>query len=143
MDNINDILAKVNRNDGTTVPPGYFDDFKKRMAESLPDRPELFGAPAGPRSPWMRWRPYVYMAAMFGGIWCMLKLFTMITSMGTMSLDNNPVIAEALANDDFVNEYVISDLNQWDYYDELMEDGIAPDSLMAIADTAAVAPLPN
>ncbi len=31
-----DILEKVNRNDGMTVPDGYFDDFATRMAASLP-----------------------------------------------------------------------------------------------------------
>ena len=31
-----DILEKVNRNDGMTVPDGYFDDFASRMAASLP-----------------------------------------------------------------------------------------------------------
>ncbi len=33
-----DILEKVNRNDGMTVPDGYFDDFAARMAASLPER---------------------------------------------------------------------------------------------------------
>ena len=66
---------------------------------------------------------------MFAGVWCMLKMFTMLTSSSPMPLDANPVIAEAISNDTFVNEYVISDLSQWDIYDDLMDDGIAPDSI--------------
>ena len=31
-----DILTKAARNDGMTVPDGYFDDFAARMAASLP-----------------------------------------------------------------------------------------------------------
>lgn len=134
MDKQNDILDKLNRSDGMTVPDGYFAEFKRRMAASLPDRPELSAPVKSDRTLWSRIRPYAYMAAMFGGIWCMLKMFTMLTATSTVTLDNNPVIAEALSNDDFVNEYVITDLNQWDYYDELMEDGLAPDSLLLDSD---------
>ena len=32
-----DILTKAARNDGMTVPDGYFDDFAARMAASLPE----------------------------------------------------------------------------------------------------------
>lgn len=132
MDKHNGILDKIDRNDGMTVPNGYFDEFKQHMAESLPDRPELNpGVLAAPRTTWQKLRPYVYLAAMFAGIWCMLQMFTMLADTSQTTLDNNPVIAEALSNDDFVNEYIISDINQWDYYDELMEDGIDPDSLIS------------
>ncbi len=129
MDKQKDILEQVNHRDGMTVPDGYFADFKSRMAASLPDRPEITGTVTAPMSRWQRVRPYVYMAAMFAGIWCMLKMFTMLTATSSTPLESNPVIAEALSNEDFVNEYVISDINQWDYYDELMEDGIDPDAL--------------
>lgn len=132
MNKMNDMLDKVNRRDGMTVPEGYFADFKKSMADSLPELPRVETVR---RSTWQRVRPYAYMAAMFGGIWCMLKMFTMLTATTATPLDNNPVIAEALSNEDFVNEYVIGDVNQWDYYDELMQDGIDPDSL-ALLDEA-------
>ena len=70
------------------------------------------------------------MAAMFAGIWLMLKLFTIFTSSAPMSLESDPVVAEALSNDEFVNEYVISDLNQWDLYDDIMETGLCPDAFL-------------
>lgn len=130
MDKPHDILDKINRRDGLTVPEGYFEDFKRRMILSLPQRPEL-GAPAKAprRSVWQRVRPYIYMAAMFGGIWCMLKLFTMITAPADVSMENNPIIADALSDDEFVNDYIVSDINQGDYYDQLIEDGFDPESL--------------
>lgn len=126
------ILSKLPRHDGMTVPDGYFADFSRRMADALPDRPELvrMGAEEPPRTRWQRLRPYIYMAAMFAGVWCMLKMFTMLTATSPQPLDANPVIAEAFGNDTFVNEYVISDLNQWDLYNDLMDEGIAPDSLI-------------
>ncbi len=129
MDKHNDLLDKISHRDGMTVPEGYFADFKTRMEAALPDRPELTAPAVMPRSTWQRVRPYVYMAAMFAGIWCMLKMFTMLTDTTSVPLESNPVIAEALNDDNFVNDYIISDLNQWDYYDELFEDGIVPDSL--------------
>jgi hypothetical protein len=78
-----DILSRINRRDGMTVPDGWFDDFASRMADSLPERPALENASPAPvsRTIWERIRPYVYMAAMFAGVWCMptpcsLKLST-------------------------------------------------------------------
>ena len=125
------ILSKLPRHDGMTVPDGYFADFSRRMQDALPPRPELAQMAAAeiPRTRWQQMRPYVYMAAMFAGVWCMLKMFTMLTSSSPMPLDANPIIVEAISNDTFVNEYVISDLSQWDIYDDLMDDGIEPDSI--------------
>lgn len=126
-----DILKKLDRRDGMTVPEGYFEEFAARMEASLPERPELQApSPYVPRTRWERIRPYAYMAAMFAGVWCMLKMFTMLTATSPQPLDANPVIAEAFNNDTFVNEYVISELSQWDIYDDLMDDGIDPDSLI-------------
>lgn len=129
LDKHNEILDKIGRNDGMTVPEGFFDEFKRQMADSLPQRPELQPDAAIRRTTWQRIRPYVYMAAMFAGIWCMLKMFTMLAPETSTPLESNPVIAEALNDDDFVNTYLVGDINQWDLYDELMEDGIDPDSL--------------
>ena len=126
--------SKLPRKDGMTVPDGYFADFASRMAASLPERPEIEGRDGGSepssRTVWQRIRPYVYMAAMFGGVWLMLKLFTMLTATTPVPFDSNPIVAEALSNDTFVNEYIISDLNQWDLYDDLIEEGINPDSFL-------------
>lgn len=123
-----EILSKNAGRDGMTVPDGYFSDFASRMSASLPDRPELASMQVGvpPRTMWQRIRPYAYMAAMFAGVWCMLKMFSIMSGGGVQPLDTNPIMAEAMGNDAFVNEYVIDDLSQWDLYDEMMEDGIDP-----------------
>ena len=56
-----------------SVPEGYFKSFKANLMEQLPEYPEK------PRevklSVWQRIRPYVYLAAMFAGIWCMMQIF--------------------------------------------------------------------
>ena len=75
-----DILTSINRRDGMTVPDGFFESFAERMASELPSRPEAEVTPVAsrPKTLWGSIRPYVYMAAMFAGIWCMLKMFTMM-----------------------------------------------------------------
>lgn len=141
-----DILKKLDHKDGMTVPEGYFADFARRMEASLPERPELSATvePQVPRTWWGRLRPYAYMAAMFAGVWCMLKMFTMLTSTSPQPLELNPTMADAFNNDTFVNEYVIPDVNQWDLYDSLMYDGISPESLLDSAALMQVAdPIPS
>ena len=139
------ILDKLRHSDGMTVPEGYFADFARRMEASLPERPELT-APATvqlPRTFWEKVRPYTYMAAMFAGVWCMLKMFTMLSSSSPTPLDTNPVMAEAFNNDTFVNEYVISEINQWDLYDDMMDDGITPQAFADSIEAATADPDPK
>lgn len=139
------ILDKLNRNDGMTVPEGYFADFARRMEAELPMRPELLNPmESQPRTWWQRLRPYAYMAAMFAGVWCMLKMFTMLTSTSLQPLETNPTMADAFSNDTFVNEYVIPDVNQWALYDSLMYEGLTPESLLDTAEMFMVAdPIPS
>lgn len=106
-------LEKVNRHHGMTVPEGYFEDFAKRMEEALPPMPFENAdedRPAAPmhRTLWQKIRPYVYMAAMFAGVWCMMKVFDNVRNTPTrttMEVKQNPVLAEALSNDQFVDQY--------------------------------------
>lgn len=111
-----------------TAPDGFFDDFAKRMEASLPFRPELEqeASKAPKHSTWMRVRPYVYMAAMFAGVWCMLKMFMLMTNgTGTgLSIDSNPTLADAVADEQFVEEYIIDDVSNWDIYNSIVEDSI-------------------
>ncbi|MDE6278199.1 MAG: hypothetical protein K2M06_08850 [Muribaculaceae bacterium] len=141
-----DILEKIrSANGGMTVPEGYFADFNRRMAASLPERPEL-EHPAAPavdfprRSLWQRVRPYVYMAAMFAGIWLMLQLFNIVSHPGDLRpMEANPVMAEALGNEDFMIDYIINDagIDQWDIIDEMAADGSLSDcDFSGLADPA-------
>ena len=129
-----DILDKINRRDGITVPDGYFDDFAAKMITSLPQRDEAEnpqGVILPPPTLWTRVRPYVYLAAMFAGVWCMLKMFSLMVSPSDSNsvVDRNPVLAKAISNDTFINDYVIDDINQWDIIDEMIEDGLDFSSL--------------
>ena len=74
----NYIEDKIGRETPFRVPDGYFESFIKEMEEKLPPYPEV---PKPMKlSTWHRVRPYVYLAAMFCGIWCMMKIFYTATS---------------------------------------------------------------
>lgn len=139
MNKENDILARCGRRDGMTVPEGYFEDFARRMSSTLPANPEAeepreLGVP---RSLWQRVRPFVYMAAMFGGIWCMLKVFSLMRPGDVdLSLDNNTVLTEALGDDNFIYEYVGDDVSAREFYDELYDDSVSVEELGQPAVTA-------
>lgn len=145
-----DILNKVNRNDGMTVPDGYFEDFAARMTASLPEREWEKPEPKVlPRSIWQRVRPYVYLAAMFMGVWCMMKMFDLMrTDSSGLSIENNPVMTAAISNDHFINDYFINEgeINDYQLMEDLYETGFDPsaydEALMEgeTADSTAGAP---
>lgn len=99
------------------VPDSYFEDFGARMMAVLPEYPK---APAVVEmSRWQRIKPYLYLAAMFAGIWCMMKVFHTVSS-DTYSLDNPPeAVVVALNNEDnyefFSGDYLSSSDVSSDY----------------------------
>lgn len=120
------ILDQVSRRDGLTVPMGFFDDFARKMEDSLEHRPAIEEPRiVARRSFWQTVRPYVYMAAMFAGVWCMLKMFMLMATPGhDLSIDANPVLANAVSNETFVEDYVIDDISQFDIYNSMVEDSV-------------------
>ncbi|MDE6668875.1 MAG: hypothetical protein K2K26_04220 [Muribaculaceae bacterium] len=82
------IIDKYGRDTGMTVPEGYFDRLFDEVSAKLPPYPEV-ETPA-PMSVWQRIKPYIYLAAMFVGIWLMMKVFHTATDAGSLYLDNPP-----------------------------------------------------
>lgn len=124
---------------GMTVPEGYFADFARQMIDKLPERAEVEHPDAitdKRLSLWAKIRPYVYMAAMFAGVWLMLQMFTMISGQGKLRpMDSNPILAEALSNDTFVYDYIVDDVDQWTLVDEMIDDGtLAPEGGIELFD---------
>lgn len=79
---------------GFSVPDGYFERLTVEMEARLP---EISIKPPTPVSRWHRVRPYVYLAAMFAGIWCMMKMFHTMTSSQSLDIDNPPaLVAQAI-----------------------------------------------
>lgn len=79
---------KFGRKGPWTVPDGYFDTMREQVMSKLPEYPAQ-NKPAD-LSVWQRIKPYVYLAAMFAGIWCMMKVFHNAAGNASLSLDNPP-----------------------------------------------------
>lgn len=87
------LKEKYGTDTGYRVPDGYFDSIYAKIAAELPEHPKPMRV-----GKWQRFRPYLYLAAMFAGIWCMMKVFHDVSSRSTISLDNPPVVvAEAMS----------------------------------------------
>ncbi len=111
---------------GMKVPEGYFADFAAKMTAELPDRPEVerpSEIEQKPKTPWEHVRPYVYMAAMFAGVWLMLQMFSMMGGQGQLvPLDDNAHLAKALESEDFLMEYLHDDIENWSLVDDMIDD---------------------
>ncbi len=128
-----DILETIDHRDGMTVPDGYFDDFAARVTASLPEAEWERPPKVLPRTMWDRVRPYVYLAAMFLGVWCMMSLVDIFKASSTEPLlDNNQVLAQALADDSFMIDYFVTEgnLSEDQILDDLYDSGIAATSVI-------------
>jgi len=117
------ILKQLGKDAGFRVPDGYFADFNRRMAESLPEV-EITPTDVKPTT-WQRVRPYVYLAAMFAGVWCLMQVFGLLngTSNTSLSLRINE-IAEQMTTDksnaeDFIMSGSVSDYDILNYEDSV------------------------
>lgn len=102
------IEEKFGRDPGYIVPEGYFDSIYATISAKAAAMP----APKAPVAPsrWQRIRPFVYLAAMFAGIWCMMKVVTMVNVEYADSIGNVPVqIAQAMDNDEFYSDFKYSE----------------------------------
>ncbi len=111
---------RIGRETGFKVPEGYFDELYSKMASTLP---EPVAAPEAPRlTTWQRIKPYVYMAAMFAGIWCMMKVFhTAAGGSNNLNLDTPPeAVAVLMADPEASDVYMASNYES----DFLLEDDV-------------------
>ena len=123
----NDILSTIGKDSGFKVPENYFSDFAEKMAKSLPDQ-EIQPIPQPTR--WQRVRPFVYMAAMFAGIWCMMQIFN-----GIGIKDKgiyNPEIVAGFQNEANVDDFMLhGDISEYDIL--TYEDSVAADDEIHLA----------
>ena len=82
------LINKYGKDSGMKVPEGYFHDLEQHIMASLP--PYEKKKHTVDVSRWQRVKPYVYLAAMFCGIWLMMKVFHTATQPISLSLDNPP-----------------------------------------------------
>lgn len=83
---------RFGRKDPRQVPEGYFDALVTEVMAKLPEQEQE------PRyvemTRWQKLKPYVYLAAMFAGIWLMMNIFGRVIKSESVSLENPP---EAIA----------------------------------------------
>lgn len=109
-----DLLNKYGKDSGMKVPEGYFDQLERNIMNSLP--PYKTADPVIVLSRWQRIKPYVYLAAMFCGIWLMMKVFHTATQPMSMNLDNPPeALVELLEGG--ATDYDIHYLQYSEYFD--------------------------
>lgn len=120
------ILDKINRKSGMTVPDNYFADFAEKMTQQLPEKETPV---IKPPTPWQRVRPFVYLVAMFAGVWCMVKMVNLITSSSTGIDTSEEIIAEAINDDAFFEEYCYEDLNEYSLLETMYDDGMATEDI--------------
>lgn len=117
-----DILSKVGREAGFKVPENYFDDFAAKMEKMLLEHEVI---PEVKPSKWNRIRPYIYMTAMFAGIWCMMWIFNDLAG-NHGDRRYNPSIVAGFQNEDNLNELLLrGDVSEYDIY--TYEDSVAAD----------------
>ncbi len=75
------------------------------MHDRLPAYPEKPKVPELSR--WQRLRPYVYLAAMFCGIWCMMKIFSDVSTRVSGQSQEVPESIVLAMSDHPTAEYVI------------------------------------
>ena len=117
-----DILKeKYGTDPGFRVPEGYFEELNVRIMEQLPPYP---AAPKPQKlTAWQRIKPYVYLAAMFAGIWVMRKVFHTVSSTESLSFDNPPAaIVQALESHPTAFETLYSTLPDLQLEEELSGD---------------------
>lgn len=112
---------------GMTVPKGYFEAFNATMSSKLPynpaaENPESLAVQR--RTLWQRCRPYVYMAAMFAGVWCMTQMFSLMKTGNGMDIEGNQIITAALSNNDFYDDYIVQSVDEYDLLDGLYTQGV-------------------
>lgn len=133
MTGINSPLDHANHSDGMKVPEGYFADFQAKMMQQLPQQPAAEEVKVLPRSFWQRVRPYVYLAAMFAGIWCMMQMFSMIGSQQQINVSggsedadaSSSLLAEAAIIATSYEAYVAEcvDMSDYELYEQLYDEG--------------------
>ena len=114
------LLTKLGRDAGFKTPTGYFDDFNRRMADMLPEV-EITDVNVEP-SLWVRVRPYAYLAAMFAGIWCMMKVFNIASGTVTGQMRVNEIAAGIQVEnnaEDFLMMGGASDYDVFSYEDSV------------------------
>ncbi len=112
------------RKTGMTVPEGYFESFADKMMAQIPqEEPKVVEMPR--RTLWQTVRPYVYMAAMFAGIWLMMNMFTLFSPVNNVTPSSSQMLLADVTSsqsESYFTDYM-SSMSDYDLYDDLYDTG--------------------
>ena len=108
-----------------TVALNTFNLLEKKLAKMEKELSNHEIIPEVKPSVWNRIRPYIYMTAMFAGIWCMMWIFNDLAGVKDNS-PINPTIVAGFQNEDNIHEIMLhGDISEYDIY--TYEDSVAAD----------------
>lgn len=107
------ILDEIGGKPGFKVPENYFENLSARITEQLPERelpkPEII-------TPWQRLRPYIYMAAMFAGIWLMVQVFV------APAVEAEQELTAAAEQEEVIDEYLLYSMDEYTLFETFYAD---------------------
>lgn len=116
------LVERFGRKGPWTVPDDYFESVRIEITSKLPEYPHKPQPVKLCR--WQTVKPYVYLAAMFAGIWCMMQVFHQVSSgVDKVNLDNPPESLAALMSDPEVSDMYL--LNATHVSDEQLIDEVS------------------
>ena len=69
----------------------------------------------------------------------MLKMFTLMAPGNVdLSVENNPMLTEALGDENFVYDYIVDDITDREIFDEMFDDSISIDEMIPADELPAV-----
>ena len=106
------LIATFGRKTPFTVPDGYFESVRNEIEASLPAYPDK-----------QKEKPYLSLAAMFAGIWCMMKVFHHASGIDRINLDNPPAQIAAYMGDPGLTDMMMlpADMSDLELMNEVSE----------------------
>lgn len=118
------LLDSLGKQPGFKVPENFFENFNTRLAESLPE--VTITETGQPTSWWVKARPYLYLAATFAGVWCIMQVFTHLSNTNADQMQRISEIAAGIPNDDNADQLIMNgvatDYDLLDYEDSIQAD---------------------
>lgn len=113
----NALKTKLGTKNPFRTPEAYFDTFTERLMQQLPEQPEaqpakLSAVQQPPATLFTRIKPYLYLAAMFGGLYFGIHVFKYQASLHTVATPT------ATATSTFVTDEYVDDLCNFAMMDE-------------------------
>lgn len=106
------LMYNYGKDGGFLRPEGYIDLFADALINDLPEIPVVQEQSI---SRWQRVKPYVYLAAMFAGIWLMMNLYHRISESTASNFENPPAYFAQAMNESAFSDIYLSTSSNSDY----------------------------